>query len=116
MLKQLFIEPLFFASSLRLATNGAALLAAETAPRGQRINVETLAIGTQNVCALGQRFGMYRVGLEKLGIQDGYQAATFGFRVREGFLSRTIGNARALELLTQAWRVVLPRHAALVQV
>lgn len=112
MIRMLF-ESLFFISSLRYAGSGAALLASEPVGQTLPIDAQTVNIGSLRECALGQRYGDYRVGLQMHGIADGLGAALLGFRVREGILSRTIGNERALELLSDAWRKVLPAHASL---
>ncbi len=109
-----FFEGLYTLQAQRCAAVGMARVMADRDREVGPVNPNILNIGTVDRCVLGQRYGSYSAGLSALGLTDGPEAALYGFRVKEGFLSRTIGNQRAHELLTRAWRRIIVEDGRLL--
>lgn len=110
-----FFEGLFALQSRKCANRGLARVASDQVSFSKQVDTKTLAVGSQTHCILGQVYGSYRAGLERHGLQDGPHAAAYGFRVEEGFLSRTLGNERSLAILTKVWQRLIIADGRLLQ-
>jgi hypothetical protein len=106
---QRFAQYLYYRRALAYAGNGMALLADNHVDVERMLDARTLNIASTDRCALGQCYGHYKKGVNALNIVSDEFAAQHGFRAHESFLTRTIGYAKALALLTKAWQEVLER-------